>query len=154
MPCAAGPPKAEVKSRPKSVALPVKELLRYFEAPGVPPPPSSRVGDPKLKQRASQPFKLTDLWKYGTFAAWKGASGPCGHGPLLRGPRAARTLRPLTDHCGAAVSEVVAAVISHQLRGPLKPSWGIEMTILTCLMRDVSRHSHLADIVRGLLSRN
>ena len=93
-PCAVGPPKAEVKSRPKSVALPVKELLRYFEAPGVPPPPSSRVGDPKLKQRASQPFKLTDLWKYGTFAAWKGASPrpPAASaalappGPLLRGP--------------------------------------------------------------------
>lgn len=119
----AGPPKAEVKSRPKSVSLPVKELLRYFEAPGVPPPPSSRVGDPKLKQRQSQPFKLTDLWKYGTFAAWK-------------------------------VSELVSAVIAHQLRGPARPSWGIEMTILTCIMRDVSRHSHLADIamVRMLMS--
>jgi hypothetical protein len=66
------PPKAEVKSRPNSVSLPVKELLRHFEAPGVPPPPSARVGDPKLKQKASEPFKLWDLWQYGAFAAWKG----------------------------------------------------------------------------------
>lgn len=74
-----GPPKAEVKSRPKTVS-PVKELLRYFEAPGV-PPPSSRVGDPNLKQRVSEPFKLTDLWRYGAFAAWKGERPTLGVDP-------------------------------------------------------------------------
>lgn len=70
--------RAEGKPRPKAaVSLPVKELLRHFESPGVPPPPSARVGDPKLKQRESQPFRLLDLWKYGAFAATKGAWG-CG----------------------------------------------------------------------------
>lgn len=68
----AGLPKAEVKSRPMSPPLPVKELLRHFEAPGVPPPPSARVGDPTLKQREYQPFRLVNLWKYGMFAATKG----------------------------------------------------------------------------------
>ena len=66
------PPKAEVKSRPNSVSLPVQDLLRHFEAPCVAPPPSARVGDPKLKQRESKPFQLWDLWHYGAFAAWKG----------------------------------------------------------------------------------
>lgn len=42
----------------------------------------------------------------------------------------------------------MSAVVSHQLKGPPKKSWGLEMTILTCMMRDVSLHSHLADIVR------
>lgn len=68
----AGLPKAEVKSRPKSPPPHVNELLRHFEAPGVPPPPSSRVGDPTLKQREYQPFRLVNLWKYGVFAATKG----------------------------------------------------------------------------------
>lgn len=48
------------------------EALRHFEYPGLAPPPSARVGDPKLKQRESQPLKLWHLWKFGTFAAMKG----------------------------------------------------------------------------------
>ncbi|KIP11685.1 hypothetical protein PHLGIDRAFT_437020 [Phlebiopsis gigantea 11061_1 CR5-6] len=108
-------PKAEVQSRPQSAPQAPKDLLRHYAAPGVPLPPSARIGDPKLKQREREPFRLTSLWKYGAFAAWK-------------------------------ASDLVSAVVSHQLRGPLKKSWGIQMTILTCIMRDVSRHSHLADI--------
>ena len=68
-------PKAEVKSRPQSVPSP-KELLRHYAAPGVPLPPSARVGDPKLKQREREPFRLTSLWRYGAFAAWKGEWAP------------------------------------------------------------------------------
>lgn len=52
---------------------PVTDLLKHFEAPGVPPPPSSRVGDPTLKQRESQPIRLWHLWKHAAFVAWKGA---------------------------------------------------------------------------------
>ncbi|PSS29747.1 hypothetical protein PHLCEN_2v2895 [Hermanssonia centrifuga] len=91
------------------------ELLRHFEAPGVPPPPSARVGDPKLKQREGKPIRLWDLWRYGAFVAVK-------------------------------ASQLVTALVSHHVRGPPKKSWGIEMTLLTCIMRDVGHHSHLADI--------
>ncbi|KAI0692948.1 Alpha/Beta hydrolase protein [Cytidiella melzeri] len=93
----------------------VTDLLKHFEAPGVPPPPSSRVGDPTLKQRESQPIRLWHLWRYATFVAWK-ASG------------------------------LVAAVVSHHMHGPQRKSWGIEMTVLTSIMRDVNRHTHLADL--------
>lgn len=47
----------------------------------------------------------------------------------------------------AVAGDLVSAVVSHHIRGPPKKSWGIEMTILTCIMRDVNQHSYLADIV-------
>ena len=52
------------------------EALRHYEYPGVPIPPSARVGDPRLKQRESEPLRLWHLWKYGTFAAVKGECLP------------------------------------------------------------------------------
>ncbi|KAI0094480.1 Alpha/Beta hydrolase protein [Irpex rosettiformis] len=96
-------------------ALPelVTDLLKHFEAPGV--PPSSRVGDPTLKQRESQPIRLWHLWKHVAFVAWK-ATG------------------------------LVSAVVSHTVHGPPRKSWGIEMTIMTAVMRDVHMHTHLADL--------
>ena len=57
---------------PVSPVSPVYDLLRHFEAPGLSLPPSSRVGDPKLKQKEGQPMRLWQFWKYGTFAAMKG----------------------------------------------------------------------------------
>ncbi|KAG0702728.1 Alpha/Beta hydrolase protein [Suillus ampliporus] len=44
------------------------------------------------------------------------------------------------------VSSLALDVISHHVWGPRRKSWGIQMTILTSIMRDVSRHSALADI--------
>lgn len=44
------------------------------------------------------------------------------------------------------VSSLALDVISHHVWGPRRKSWGIEMTILSSLMRDVSRHAALADI--------
>ena len=46
---------------------------------------------------------------------------------------------------------MLAALVAHTIRGPPKKSWGIEMTFMTCMMRDISRHSHLADIVSLLV---
>ncbi|KAJ3807298.1 Alpha/Beta hydrolase protein [Lentinula aff. lateritia] len=43
-------------------------------------------------------------------------------------------------------TELTGAVLAHQIWGPKKKSWGIEMTILNSLMRGVNRHSHLVDI--------
>ncbi|KAI0778726.1 Alpha/Beta hydrolase protein [Trametes elegans] len=99
------------------------EALKHFECPGVPPPPSSRVGDPKLKQRESQPLRLWHWWKFGTFAAVKATT-------------------------------LAADVVSHHLWGPPRKSWGIEMTLLSSIMRGVSRYSHLTDIdtIRMLMS--
>ncbi|KAI0785317.1 Alpha/Beta hydrolase protein [Irpex lacteus] len=102
-------------SSTSSGQVPVTDFLKHFEAPGVPPPPSSRVGDPTLKQRESQPIRLWHLWKHAAFVAWK-ATG------------------------------VLTAAASHTLHGPPRKSWGIEMTILTAIMRDVNLHSHLADL--------
>ena len=47
------------------------DLLRHFDNPDVPLPPSARVGDPTLKQRESQPLSPWQLWKFGAFAAVK-----------------------------------------------------------------------------------
>ena len=65
-------PGSKLRSSTSSLPEPVADLLKHFEAPGVPPPPSSRVGDPTLKQRESQPIKLWHLWRHAAFMAWKG----------------------------------------------------------------------------------
>ncbi|KAH7923234.1 alpha/beta-hydrolase [Leucogyrophana mollusca] len=43
-------------------------------------------------------------------------------------------------------SSLARDILSHHILGPRRKTWGIEMTIITSLMRDVSRHSALADI--------
>lgn len=50
--------------------------------------------------------------------------------------------------------EIAGDILSHSVYGPKKKSWGIEMTIITSLMRDVGRHSHLVDIVSRRFARN
>ena len=65
-------PKPNVLARWSSDISSLPEALKHFQSPGVPPPPSSRVGDPKLKQRESQPLRLWHWWKFGAFAAVKG----------------------------------------------------------------------------------
>lgn len=37
-------------------------------------------------------------------------------------------------------------IVAYSIWGPRRRTWGIEMTIISSLMRDVSRHSALADI--------
>ena len=78
-----GESKPNVRTRLSGDLSSPADALRHFEYPGV-PPPSARVGDPKLKQRESEPVRLWHLWKYGTFAAVKGecpwsSIGVCGH---------------------------------------------------------------------------
>ncbi|KAI8981123.1 Alpha/Beta hydrolase protein [Trametes punicea] len=53
-----------------------------------------------------------------------------------------------------AATTLAADVLSHHLWGPPRKSWGIEMTLLSSIMRGVSRYSHLADIdtIRMLMS--
>lgn len=45
------------------------------------------------------------------------------------------------------VSQLTTDVLSHQIWGPRKKSWGIEMTIATSLVRGAGRHSSLVGIV-------
>ncbi|KAI0699386.1 Alpha/Beta hydrolase protein [Cerioporus squamosus] len=116
-------PRSVALKRPSVDVSTPTEALRHFESPGVPIPPSSRVGDPKLKQRESQPIRLWHLWQYGAFAAVKATT-------------------------------LAADVLSHQIWGPRRKSWGIEMTLLSSIMRGVGRYSHLTDIdtIRMLMS--
>ncbi|CCM03795.1 uncharacterized protein FIBRA_05943 [Fibroporia radiculosa] len=43
-------------------------------------------------------------------------------------------------------SVLILDLISHHLWGPRRKSWGVEMTLLSSIMRDVGRHSHLGDM--------
>ncbi|CED83520.1 Arylacetamide deacetylase [Phaffia rhodozyma] len=54
----------------------------------------------------------------------------------------------------AKASHLATELATHTIYGPRKKSWGLEMTIITSMMRDVGAHSHLADIpfIRGLVS--
>ncbi|KAG5340918.1 Monoterpene epsilon-lactone hydrolase [Termitomyces sp. T112] len=51
-------------------------------------------------------------------------------------------------------TEVTGDVLSHHMWGPRKKSWGIEMTIVSSIMRGAGRHSSLVDIatIRTLMS--
>jgi acetyl esterase/lipase len=51
-------------------------------------------------------------------------------------------------------TEIAGDALSHSIWGPRKKSWGIEMTLITSLMRDVGRHSALVDIatIRTVMS--
>ncbi|PFH52271.1 hypothetical protein AMATHDRAFT_140379 [Amanita thiersii Skay4041] len=51
-------------------------------------------------------------------------------------------------------TEVTTEVVAHHLRGPRRKTWGIEMTIVTSLIRGAGRHSALVDIgtIRMLMS--
>lgn len=46
-----------------------------------------------------------------------------------------------------SATEVTSDVLSHHIWGPRRKSWGIEMTIVTSLIRGAERHSALVDIV-------
>ncbi|PCH34152.1 hypothetical protein WOLCODRAFT_113251 [Wolfiporia cocos MD-104 SS10] len=99
------------------------QLLQHFASPGVPLPPSARVGDPRLKQRQGQPLSIWQLGKMGAVAAKKAA-------------------------------ELATDLVYHHVWGPRRKSWGIEMTLLSCIMRDIGQHSHLGDmtLIRMLMS--
>ncbi|KAF5385349.1 hypothetical protein D9615_001202 [Tricholomella constricta] len=51
-------------------------------------------------------------------------------------------------------TEITGDVLSHHVWGPRKKSWGIEMTIVSSIMRGAGRHSSLVDIatIRMLMS--
>ncbi|KAG5647692.1 hypothetical protein DXG03_008415 [Asterophora parasitica] len=51
-------------------------------------------------------------------------------------------------------TEITGDVVSHHVWGPRKKSWGIEMTIVSSIMRGAGRHSSLIDIatIRMLMS--
>ncbi|KAG6919026.1 hypothetical protein DXG01_009736 [Tephrocybe rancida] len=58
------------------------------------------------------------------------------------------------NHLVAQATEVTGDVLSHHVWGPRKKSWGIEMTIVSSIMRGAGRHSSLVDIatIRTLMS--
>ena len=107
-------------------------LLEHYNNPGV-PPPSSRI-NPLLNQEIRKPLRLFELWKYGYFVASKG-KGICSQ-----------------RRCGShdrfeSGAEIFSDVMSHYIWGPRRPSWGIEMTLISSFMRNTNRHTQLADIV-------
>ncbi|KAI9462408.1 Alpha/Beta hydrolase protein [Lactarius psammicola] len=57
-----------------------------------------------------------------------------------------RDLLSLGGLIALKATEVAGDVVSHQIWGPRKKSWGLPMTILAGLMRDAGRHSKLVDI--------
>jgi hypothetical protein len=123
-----------ITNKPSTVAL-----LREFDSPGV-FPASARL-DRSLKATNGFNMKVWDVWKYPAFAFNKGKSIDS----VL--PIIGCILDPDIIH---PASSLALDVISHHVWGPRRKSWGIEMTILSSLMRDVSRHSALADIVSAV----
>lgn len=106
-------------------------FLHHYATPGI-TPPSARV-NPKLKIQPRRPLRIWDFWKYGVVAVSKGEY----HFIVLQAK---------TSLLGTA-TEVTGDVLSHHVWGPRKKSWGIEMTIVSSLMRGAGRHSTLVDIV-------
>ncbi|KAF8808071.1 alpha/beta-hydrolase [Phlegmacium glaucopus] len=79
-------------------------------------PPPSARVDPKLLRL--QPRRPLRLWDYWKFGAF----------------------------VASKATEVTSDVLSHHIWGPRRQSWGIEMTIVSSLIRGAERHSALVDI--------
>jgi len=45
-----------------------------------------------------------------------------------------------------SATELASDFLSHHIWGPRRKSWGIEMTLLSALMRDIARHSTLTNL--------
>jgi len=107
-------------------------FLRFYESPGI-TPPFSRVNTSILQQEYRRKG-LLGLWKYAYFLTFKGV-----HSLLLS----------LTRLIRITGIDITKDVLSHFIYGPRRPSWGLEMTIITSLMRNANQHSHLTNLVRG-----
>lgn len=125
-------------SPPTGIKNEVVNLLRHYETPGV-FPPHSRI-HPNLKRLEQRPISIWEVWKYGAIVAYKGgpfALAPCNNFP------------PSEISLIWTATEIAGDALSHTIWGPRKKSWGIQMTLITSLMRDLGRHSALVDIVRS-----
>ncbi|KAI5481625.1 esterase / lipase [Pseudohyphozyma bogoriensis] len=49
---------------------------------------------------------------------------------------------------GSTGTLLTKAFLSHHLYGPPKPSWGVELTLFTAFLREVSAYSHLSSLAR------
>ncbi|KAH7105252.1 Alpha/Beta hydrolase protein [Auriculariales sp. MPI-PUGE-AT-0066] len=68
-------------------------------------------------------------------------------------PASLRDLWSFGSFFAFKATELASEFIWHHVSGPPKKSWGIEMTMIVALMRNLSYNSHLADIrmIRALL---
>ena len=109
------------------------QSLHHYATPGV-TPPSARV-NPRIKVQPRRPISIWDAWKWGLFVVSKGEF-----------KTSSRKRIPYEHH---KATEITGDVLSHHVWGPRKKSWGIEMTIVSSIMRGAGRHSSLVDIVRA-----
>ena len=127
-------PGSSLPSSPDAPSLPETFLsakLEHYIANGA-RPPSARV-DPAAK-RAAPPLSITALWRYGAFVATKG---------VYYAPRIC-TLR--AHIISRSATELASDFLSHHIWGPRRKSWGIEMTLLSALMRNIAQHSTLTNL--------
>jgi len=47
-----------------------------------------------------------------------------------------------------AGTSLTKAFVQHHIYGPPKPSWGVELTLFTTFLREVSTYSHLSSLAR------
>ena len=121
-------PTAPIRQPPQR--SPAQSLL-YYQSNA--PPPSARVDPKLLRLQPRRPLRLWDYWKFGAFVATKGT--------FIVVPCVELLITLLT------ATEVTSDVLSHHIWGPRRQSWGIEMTIVSSLIRGAERHSALVDIV-------
>lgn len=91
--------------------------------------------DPTIPQKETPVMTLAKAWQYIPFLAFQGQFSL----PTLDLVRADLRLqgRSLTN-----------AFVKHHLWGPPKPSWGIELTLFTAMLRQAAQFSHLSSIDR------
>ena len=109
--------------------------LVHYKTPGV-APPSARV-DHGLRELERPRLSIWQWWRYPALVAYKSAS------PVFDETH--------TAHSRATATELAQEMVHYTLWGPRKPSWGIEMTLISSFMRNMGTATHLADIVRGRL---
>ncbi|KAG8926998.1 hypothetical protein FRC01_008111 [Tulasnella sp. 417] len=109
----------------------LEKALQHFDSSGI-LPPGSRINPWGPQKQPQNIWSIVTVIKLCWFLNTKG-------GPLA----GSRFESELTATMPAV--QVSKAIIHHSLFGPKLPSWSIEMTILSALMQNLSKHSELTN---------
>lgn len=106
--------------------------------------PEKARTDPSIRQKLVTTAPA--LWEYLPFLAKQGTL----RFALSRGRHRGNadltlTFRLLVSDAGTSLTK---AFVQHHLYGPPKPSWGVELTLFTTFLREVSSYSHLSSLAR------
>lgn len=127
----------------KSPEEALSALLEQYKTTAL--PATSRFYGDLETQREFKPPSVLELWRHAWFIASKSASPlSFNHHLRLRAGRRSIELTNCLHH--ATAKDIVSDIAVYHWKGPRRPSWGLEMTMLAAFMRNMANNTHLVDV--------